>query len=504
MKLNKYFLSASLVALSAAMVSCDDDDMFTVDRQQCFILYSGDVDCPKVTGNSGIVWKSRISNDTIYLKVSPTVDPVEELDSVTIKMYVSKGATVSPDPSIPQNFAKEGGVKYTVTSGDGKTSRTYVVTNGLTDIVEYGNGFTRGATTGEFVSFVDLGYPGELANYNLADSREYGDLNGYIAFCGHDNYVILAGQYTYPKFDNAALTVPNEALALKVFNYADNAPVGTLNTGSVPFASFRVLSSDINGVLVAGVAAQDGGGDLYYWKKYTDEPTLIAHISDPMFTCRDGADYLQVTGDIFSTCNICSNAARGPEGLHYMIHMENGAVTNIQTISTGLSSGDGNGWQMISAINPDLNSSYVVADSDKTIADGNGNNTIRVCANTYSGTTKVNMPSVLQTWNSWWVGAGTMHNRTGARRPYVSAMNINGKHYVALQLGTGWWFHNDIVELDDLATRVVGTDIKYSSNNGWSFGASCDWYWDADKNEGYVIYYTDRSGVSTTRLTCYE
>ncbi len=506
MKLYKYLLSASIVAISAAMVSCDDDDIFTVDNQQCFILGSSDLDCPKVEGRSGIIWKSRISNDTIYLKISPSVDPAEELDSVSIKLYVSKGATVSPDPSIPQNFAKEGGVKYTVTSGDGKTTRTYVVTHGLTDIVEYGDGFTRGATSSpsEFTSFTNLGYPGELNNFNLGDSRQYGDLNGYVAFCGHDHFVILAGQYTYPKFDNAALAVPDETLALKVFKYSDFSPVGNLNTGSVPYTSFRAVTSDINGVLVAGVALDGGGADFYYWKSYTDAPTKLAHFSETMFANRDGADYLQVTGDIFGACNICTNATRGPEGLHYMIHMENGAVSDIQTVSTGYSSSDGNGWQMISAITPELHSSYVVGDTDKTIADGNGNNTLRVCANTYSGKTKVNMPVVLQTWNSWWVGTGSMHNRTGARRPFVSAMNINGKHYVALQLGTGWWFHNDIVELDDLSTRVVGTEIKYAVNNGWSFGASCDWYWDPDKKEGFTIYYTERSGVCSSRLTCYE
>ena len=179
MKITKIFVAAFAVSLGAGLVSCSDD-MFTKDGKEAFILGSGDLDCLKVTGKSGIVWKSRMEDNTIYIQVSPTVDPAEELDGVVAKFYVSKGATVDPDPSLPQNFAQEGGVQYTVTSEDGKKSVTYTVTHGLTDIVDFGQGFTRGIQQ-NIKTFDQLGYPGKQADYSFADSRMYGDLNGYVA-----------------------------------------------------------------------------------------------------------------------------------------------------------------------------------------------------------------------------------------------------------------------------------------------------------------------------------
>lgn len=503
MKLHKYLLSACLVSFSAALVSCDDDDIFVQDGKEAFILGTDHIDCLKVIGRSGVVWKSRMSNDTIYIQVSPTVNPEEELDNVVAKFYISKGATVMPDPEIPQNFAKKGGVKYTVTSEDGKTTHSYIVTHGLTDIIEFGKGFTRGMTTTP-IFFTDLGYPGEQGNYDFTDSRLYGDLNGYVAFCGHDHVVLMAGQYSNPKFDNPDLAVPDASLAFKVFNVSDFSTAGSLNLGSIPMASIRCITSDVNGVFVAGVN-NGSNADIYYWDSFGAQPKLLAHFDDNLFMAPDGSNYIQVTGDIFGACNICTNATRGPEGNHYMIHLENGQVTDNVIVSTGYSSGDGCGWQMISALKPDLHSSYLMGDTDPTIKFDNGNNTIRVMANTFSGTTKVHMPNVLQSnWESWWVGNGNMLLRTGARRPYVSAMYINGKYYASITNGTNWWWHNDIADIDDLDTRVVGTSVSFSVNAGWSFGGSTDWYWDPEINEGFLVGYADRYGAYVTRLTCYE
>lgn len=115
------------------------------------------------------------------------------------------------------------------------------------------------------------------------------------------------------------------------------------------------------------------------------------------------------------------------------------------------------------------------------------------------------MPGVLQNmWQAWWVGTGSSLSRTGARRPYVSSMYINGKYYAAILNGTGWWWHNDIADIDDLSTRVTGTTVAYSVNAAWSFGGSCDWYWDAEKSEGYWVGFNDRHSMFLVRLTCYE
>lgn len=500
MKLNKLFIPAFALAIGMGFTSCSDDDMFTKDGKEAFILGSGDLDCLKVTGKSGVVWKSKMEDNTIYIQVSPTVDPIEELDGVVAQFYISKGATVEPDPSIPQNFAQEGGVQYTVTSEDGKTSRTYTVTHGLTDIVEFGMGFTRGIKQNE-VFFPDLGYPGEKDNFGFTDSRLYGDLNGYVAFCGKKHVVLLAGQYSNPQLGDASLNVPNEQLALKVFNLADLSQAGNLNMGSVDFRTVRAITSDWNGVLVAAVVTNAGAGaEFYYWTAPTDAPKLLASTSASVCAVADGSNYIQVAGDVFGEVNITCNGTRNTEGEHYMIHIENGNVTSTDLIKTGYPSNDSNGFQMISPLKAEAKSSYVMGD-----VEGSGNNTLKVYANTFSGKTKVIMPNVLQNdWQQWWVGTGSNLSRTGARRPFVSSMYINGKYYSIVMLGTGWWWHNDIAEIDDLHTRVVGTSVAYVTNCAWSFGGSSDWFWDDEQKEAYWAGYTDRYGMFTVRLTCYE
>lgn len=502
MKLYKYIMIPCAVAmLGLGFTSCDDDDVFTRDGQEAFI-FGGEKSCLTVKGNSGKEWSSYMEDNTIYIQIAPWLDPVSELDGVVAKFYLSKGATVTPDPSIPQNFAVDGGVKYTVTSEDGKKTVTYTVTYILDTNMSAGGsgGFNTGNDEATKL-FPELGYPGEQGNYGFSDSRQYGDLNGYVAFVGHDHVVLMARQYSAPKFDDPSMNVPDANLAFRVFRKNDLNYIGNLNTGSIPMADIIAMTSDINGVCVA-VVANGAGTDLYYWRSYKDAPALYAHLNEKLCPLGDGGNYIQITGDIFGQANITANDQRGASGNHFMIHVEDGQVEDIQTISTGVPSNDCNAFQMISALRTDINSSYLVGD----VEGGAGtNNTIRVYANTYSGTTKVTMPNVLQNnWQAWWVGTGAALSRGGGRRPYVSAMVINGKHYAAIMNGTGWWWHNDIADVDDLNTRVPDCTWAYSTNCGWSFGATCAWYWNPETNEGYLVYYTDRYGMNVKRLSCFE
>ena len=364
MKLYKLILSSCILSIGAGFSSCSDD-MFTEDGKQAFILGSNDKDCFSVVGKSGTTWRSRMDGNTIYIQLSPEVDPVEELDGVVPKFYLSKGATVTPDPTEPQNFAQEGGVQYTVISEDGKTSRVYTVTHGLTDHVEFGMGFTRGQKTNE-KKFDELGYPGEQGNYGFSDSRQYGDLNGYVAYCGHDHIVLLAAQYSNPQFGDASMNVVNEQLSLKVFNAADLSQAGNLNVGSINISSIRAITSDWNGVLIAAVK-NGSAGDIYYWKSFSDAPKLLCHVDADICPTVDGSSYVQAAGDIFGTVNITCNAARSATGDHYMIHMENGQVISTEVIQTGYSSTDGNKFQMISPLKPDAKSSYVVGEDRKSV-----------------------------------------------------------------------------------------------------------------------------------------
>lgn len=502
MKSYKILLSAcALVAAGLSFTGCSDDDMFDNDGKQAFIVGDTKTNSPWVIGQSGTRWYSRISNDTIYIKVSPLFDVKEELNGVFLKFCVSKGSLVSPDPSIAQDFSVEDGVKYTVTSEDGSTQRTYVVTHALTDFLQFGDGVSLGATIAH-KNFAELGYPGTYAvTGGVTDSRLYGDLNGYVSFCGHDKIVILARQYSDPHFDNPALAVQNKDLSVRVFNRDDLTPAGNLNVGSIDVRNMRAISSDWNGVMVASVL-NGSTTDLYMWKSPSDNPTLLASL--PVNCCPnvDGDNYVQIAGDILGTANITAPGARGPKGAHYVFHFENGQLTDTQNIESGYSSGDSNGFQMISPVSPSAKPDYVIGDCE-----GSGNNAIKVYYNTNAGATKTIMPNVLQNdYHAWWVGTGASLLRTGARRPYVSSIDMNGKSYTMLLNGTHWWFCQTMVETSDLHTRIPGADCCNSCGAGlaWSFGQTGDHYWDQASHTGYWICWSDRDGLYVQKITCYE
>lgn len=496
MKLNNLIFSACIAAMGLSFTACNDDDIFTEAGKEAVIL-DGDVCCLKIVGNSGVTWKSIMDGNVITVEINPDLDPVEELSGVTAKFFVSKGATVTPDPAVPQDFFVEGGVKYTVTSEDGKTSNSYTVTYSSTAVPEYGKGFTRG-TMVVMKKFPELGFPGEQANYSFSDSRQYGDLNGYVAYCGHDHIVLLARQYSDPVFDNPALATQDPDLALRVYTSDELNFVGNLNLGSINMKDVRAITSDMSGVMIAAV--NNGSScDLYTWTAYNAAPSLFGTVEGTLCSAKDGSNYLSIMGTLAEEANITGNAARDKDGNHYMIHVENGQITDTQVIKTGVRADDGNGFQMISPIQSTLNSSYLLGD-----VEGNGNGSIKVFAKTYKGTTKVIMGNVLHNeWEQWWVLTGINIARTGGRRPYVNGMLINGKHYAMLMNGTAWWWHNDIADLDDLKTRVTGTPWAYSTNVSWSFGGCGDWYWDGQRGEGHVVYYTDRYGIAVFRLTCF-
>src|SRR5690606_24890221 len=79
-----------------------------------------------VIGKDNAFFRGTLNDDnTITIKVSPYLDASEVLAEATPTFYLAKGATVYPDPAVPQNFAQAGGVDYTVTAEDGVAKRTY-------------------------------------------------------------------------------------------------------------------------------------------------------------------------------------------------------------------------------------------------------------------------------------------------------------------------------------------------------------------------------------------
>lgn len=510
MKLHKALLpAAAMVTLALSVWSCKDDDMFTVDGKQAFIYGDTKENSLSVVGQSGIKWSSRMSNDTIYIKLSPTFDATVELKDVYPKFFISKGSTVSPDPSLPQDFSDlDNPITYTVTSEDGKTSRSYVVTYGPTDFLPYGEGFTLGAKQMD-VLFPDLGYPGTpFTAAGVTDSRRYGDLNGYVAYCGHDHIVLLARQYSDPRFDSST-PAPDFDLGIKVFKADDLTPDGVLNTGGINRQNIRAITSDWVGNMVAVVYTGGASSDIYYWTKPTDAPVLLTSASVCLAPAVDGSNYVQVAGDVTAKANISCPGQRGLNGDHYMIHVEGGAASEPEKFSTGYRSDDCNGFQMTSPMSAELHPDYAISDGEGV---ANTNNSLRVYTNNWAGGTTGVLTNAYQSvgaggFHDWWSGNGGTLARTGGRHPYISAMPINGKTYIMMMAGTAWWYCNVIIEAGDLHTRVTGAEVDYvieGIGKAWSFGATGDWYYDESTHTGYWVGYTDRYGMFTMKFTCYE
>ncbi|MDR0507490.1 MAG: DUF5018 domain-containing protein [Dysgonamonadaceae bacterium] len=474
----------SIVCFSA----CKDDD-HTKLNSEAEIIISFSV---KATVNEKpVVFKGVINSDnTITVKVSPYIDAEEALKEAVPVFYLSKGATVSPDPSIPQNFAQEGGVKYTVTSEDGKNKRDYIVSYGLSDNLPYGEGFSY-AEIGTTKKFDEMGYPGEQGNFGFDDSKLYGDLLMYPAYCG-DYIVMLSRAYA-----NADPTSPH---CIKVVNKQTLNDAGTLNLGSISVADLKMVTSDYKGRCV-GAVVKGNETEFFYWTAPADAPKSAGKISVNMAANTDGSANFQVAGDITGNAWITALAPRGPEGKHYRVQVTGGKLASTySTIETGYPSDDSSGFQMISPLDDSDSPNYVLGDSE-----GSKANSIHVYINTFSGLTTSAIPgywqNILQTW---WVGTGFVTDRTGGRRPAVSALVINGKSYVAVTTGTDWWHAATVLSADLQSTTHENLNIAYSVTSAWSYGSYLDWYWSEENKEAYLAVWLGRLGLYTYKLTCFE
>ncbi|MDR1518179.1 MAG: DUF5018 domain-containing protein [Dysgonamonadaceae bacterium] len=444
-----------------------------------------------VTGRSGKLFNSSIDGDNITLKVSPYIDAEMELDSAFSHFYLSRGATVSPDPVIAQDFSKDGGVTYTVTSEDKKHTRTYNVKWGISDKLPYGEGFSY-AEIGAKKSFVELGYPGQVNDFGLP-AIQYGDLQMYHAYCG--NYIVLLSLAYVAESTSSPL-------AVKVVDKDKLNDAGTLNLGSISIARLKMITSDYKGHCV-GAVVNGAETELFYWTTPTAAPVSVGKIGVNLAPAADLSNNFQVAGDITDDAWVTALAPRDKQGTHYRVKVSGGRLASeYSTIRTGYSSDDCAGFQMISPMDASDEPAYVVGDTEGT---ANAANSIHCYINNFGGSTISVMPPLWQnTLQAWWVGTGFSTARTGGRSPVVSALDINGKTYIAVTSGTAWW-HSAAVLNDDLATLAhQNLNLAFSINRGWSFGSWIDWYWNEDATEAYLAVWFGRLGLYTYKMTCYE
>jgi len=457
----------------------------------------------KLEGTTRIFYNASIDDDLITIKISPFLDATEELKEAYPVFFLSKGATVSPDPGLPQNFAQPGGVEYTVTAEDGKTQTVYTVSWGITDPMPYGEGFAN-AVVGVSKTFVELGYPGEVANYNIP-SIEYGDLLMYHAYCG--DYIVLLSRVYID-------TNPTSPHCVKVVNKTtlENAGI-SFNLGSISLANLKMITSDYKGRCVAAVVTGEDT-EFFYWTTPTATPVSIGKYNLNFASTTDGSANFQVAGDITGNAWITAMAPRSQRGEHYRIKVTNGRLENWHAIvSTGYSSSDCSQFQMISPFDDSDDPYYVIGDSEgQLLAEMPANSnkcyvlspagtTINVMAALWNNTLPVGHPA-----GTWWVGTGMATTRVGGRSPAVSAMLVNGKTYVVVTSGTRF-FHSAAVlnsDLQRVAHNKLDIALAQSTPRGWCYGAWIDWYWDDDTNEAHLSIWFGRYGLLTYKLSAYE
>lgn len=442
--------------------------------------------------SSKMIFNAAIEDEAITIKIAPHLDESVLLKDAQAKFYLSKGATVIPDPNIPQDFTQEGGVNYTVTSEDGKHHRVYNVTWGVSDILEDGQGFSF-AEIGASKEFPQMGYPGVVNDFGQPDSKLYGDLLMYHAYCG-DNIVLMSRNYI--------LADPTSPHAIKVVNKNSLNPAGTLNLGSISISNLRMISSDYKGRCV-GVVVNGNETEIFYWAQTSDAPKSVGKIGINLASTTDGSSNFQVAGDITGNAWITAMAPRSAEGNHYRIKVTDGKLaTNYSMVKTGYSSSDCSAFQMISALDDSDEPSFAIGDTEGTAATANS---IKCYINAFEGITTSAMPGLWQsTLQTWWVGTGFSTARTGGRAPVVSALPINGKSYVVVTSGTAWWHAAAVLDSELQTLAHPNLNIAHGMNRGWSYGAWVDWYWDDINKEAHLAVWLGRVGLQTYKLTCYE
>lgn len=482
-KIFKFNLILLLVSVGG-FISCKKDSV----SSDTDILHSF-----SVKGKNDAFFKATINEDnTITIKVSPYVNAEELLKDAQATFYLGKGATVSPDPSIRQDFGNPNGVTYTVTAQDGVTKKSYLVKWGVSDLLADGMGFSY-AEIGVSKNFTELGYPGEVNNFGFSDSKLYGDLIMIPAYCG-DHIVLFSKAYA-----DVNTSSPH---AIKTVDKNTLQPSGSLNLGTINVANLKLLTSDYKGNCV-GMVVVNNETEFFVWSKISDTPKSIGKINVNMAPITDGAANFQVAGNILANAWITALAPRIGTGEHYRIKVTNGQLgTSYTKVVTGHSSLDCSGFQMISPLDDSDQPNFVVGDTEGSAGTANS---IKVYQKSFAGSTLNIMPGFWQNiLQAWWVGTGFSTSRFGGRSPYVSALVINGKSYAAVTSGTAWWHAAAVLNRDLQTLAHQNLNIAESANRAWSYGSALDWYYNEESKEAYLTVWMGRSGLKTYKLTCFE
>lgn len=291
-------------------------------------------------GNDEIAGNIFETDKVVELPVMP--NQTQAVKTATAKVVISEGATITPDPAEAKDYTVEGGIKFTVTSEDGKKSVDYTVT-----IVE--PKFQVKAREVWVKTFGELGVAQYKWNWNCG-----------IGFSGK-NFVTADCQ---------------------VFDL-EGAKVGKLNLEGIPTVDqdgFQLLcmSNDINGVLFGSVIVSPDGkipsgtdaefvkyGNIYVWENGWDKPAtlLIDGAAAEEGKGANWAMYFCVAGDWKGDMLLNHiSPGRGPSGAMFHARAFHAGEQTWNAFNTTYPSNDGAWGQWLSATSGDVNGTFVIGD----------------------------------------------------------------------------------------------------------------------------------------------
>ena len=413
---------------------------------------------------------------------------ISSLAAATAEVVISEAATISPDPTAVTDYTVAGGVDFTVTAEDGKTTTVYNVYIAEAEFKQ---------------SCVKVW------------EKTYGELG------------ITTGK---PNFDCGLAFVDVDKFAycdLRVFDL-QGSYLGSLNTEGLPeFGGYAdgemkapgqlgAMTNDVNGVLVAivthtGEYAEGGTGcrtEVYAWKDGWDKaPTKIYGPVD--YQCM----YMSVAGDVTGDFILNFRTGAANPQMHHVLVYKGGKYFNedgtpactwygpmIQHPGT-----DGCWGQMLSFFSGDPEDGFVCWDSLAAAEYGDTGNASAAFYVYGEGLTAfqngaaTELPLIGQvTWGNW--------NSEGQRFSYgnysighVRAFKYNGVKYI-VAASSSWpcnWI--TVQKAEDVAVDDEETeDVDESASNyllptdmieGAASCAPCSAYvFDPGKGVGHIVY----------------
>lgn len=505
MKLNyrKHFLAPAAALLAVIACSCNDDVTDTLSKGA--YIEPDAFYVPSAVDKSR-VYKAELNatQDTFFIRVPQNVDPVAELTGAVPLFYLSLGGSVTPPMTDAQNFADlDNPPKYTVTSGNGGATHTYVVSY---KVVEP-----------QPIDFNEA--PASLDRYATAviggDFGFNGDIIGSPAFCGLNHVVMFSRKYA----------------TLRVYDLPSLAKSDTqLNTAPYALADVMAVTSDSKGNLVVAVGGYAAGHTkFYYYTSPDSEPVALegeTHTSveyEPSDAAKMGT-YISCTGDITGQAVIAFGGERDALGTHYKYYVSGGILRNdnYETIHTGYPSNDMNEFQMISFFSTKKNSAYLIGDCQKSDKDDSMADEVKIRVNDNLGNT-IGMADYYDPayngWQEWWQRTGQSTSLKGARRPTVHAMTLNGVELALFSTGGGkdapqWQrtlitdktlgvYYTDYAAFDATPLIKFGAETAAPWIDYWSgAGMMCDWCFDDEKQEGYIAVWYERRALMVYQVSC--